>query len=77
MYVKEKYPMNLSSNEQYKKEKTTIIPMRVFHSTDADIIEHLSLQKNRTGYIKALIRKDIEEGMTRDEVQQPYEKPLY
>ena len=46
--------------DKYNKEKTTTVLIRLFKSTDADIIAKLEQQENKTGYIKALIRADIE-----------------
>lgn len=43
-------------------ENTTVISLRLNHRTDADILAHLEKVGNRTGYIKSLIRQDIEEG---------------
>lgn len=42
------------------KANTTNITMKLNHRTDADILEKLATTENRTGYIKQLIRKDIE-----------------
>lgn len=33
-----------------------------FYPTEADVWEHLSAQANKSGYIKDLIRKDMERG---------------
>ncbi len=46
--------------DKYNKEKTTTVLIRLFKSTDSDIIARLDQQTNKTGYIKALIRDDIE-----------------
>jgi hypothetical protein len=46
--------------DKYNKEKTITVLIRLFKSTDADIIAKLEQQENKTGYIKALIRADIE-----------------
>ena len=46
--------------DKYNKEKTITVLIRLFKSTDADIIAKLDQQENKTGYIKALIRADIE-----------------
>jgi len=48
-----------TSNQEYKKNSTTIFPMRLFHTTDGDIIAQLATQGNKTGYVKSLIRADI------------------
>lgn len=46
--------------DKYNKEKTTVINVRLVKSTEADILEQLEKQENKAGYIKSLIRKDIE-----------------
>jgi len=63
--------MDFPSNVEYKKKYTTLITMRMFHSTDADIMNHLDSKKNRTGYIKSLIRKDIAESIIKEEAEKP------
>lgn len=45
---------------KYNKANTTQITLRLNLKTEADIIEHLQAQPNKQGYLKALIRKDIE-----------------
>lgn len=32
-----------------------------FYPVDADLLDHLNKQANKAGYIKSLIRKDMEE----------------
>lgn len=46
----------------YKYDKVNARQLRVKlnRKTDADIIEHIEKQSNIQGYIKALIRADIE-----------------
>lgn len=39
---------------------TTQVKFKLNNRTDADILEHLDRQPNKQGYIKALIREDIE-----------------
>ena len=46
---------------RYDKANTMMVTFKLNHANDADIIEHLSTVENRQGYIKGLIRKDIEE----------------
>lgn len=43
-------------------ENTTVITIRLNHRTDADILARLESVSNKTGYIKGLIRQDIEDG---------------
>lgn len=45
---------------KYNKANTTQITLRLNLKTEADIIEHLQAQPNKQGYLKALIRKDME-----------------
>lgn len=52
--------MSERPQDRYNKEKTTTVLLRLNKSTDADIINHLERTQNKTGYIKALIRADIE-----------------
>ena len=44
----------------YKKQKTKRIPLELNREHDADIINHLERISNRNGYIKRLIREDME-----------------
>lgn len=51
----------LNAIEKYQKEKTTTVLIRLNFSTDADIIEALEhCQPSKMGYIKRLIREDLE-----------------
>ena len=43
---------------KYDKQNTKQIILKLNTNTDADILEHLD-GKNKQGYIKELIRKDI------------------
>ena len=45
--------------KKYINEKCRVITMTLHKENDADIINHLDRQPNRTAYLKALIRKDI------------------
>lgn len=47
---------------KYNAEKTTLITIRLTHTTDADILERLNSVPNKQGYLKDLIRKDIGRG---------------
>lgn len=42
------------------REHTTQFKLRLNNKTDADIIEFLKSLPNKQGYLKELIRKDIE-----------------
>lgn len=48
------------AKRDWMKANTTIITMKLNHRTDADIIEQLTTVDNKNGYIKQLIRADIE-----------------
>lgn len=52
--------MSERPQDRYNKAKTTTVLLRLNKSTDADIINALDRQPNKSGYIKALIRADIE-----------------
>ena len=45
---------------KYTKANTTRINLSLNNKNDADIISHLERQENKQGYIKRLIREDIE-----------------
>jgi len=45
---------------EWQKKNTTLINMRLNNGTDADIIKHLESVPSRAGYIKSLIRRDME-----------------
>lgn len=51
--------MGNNSHARYQREKTKVVPVRLFLSTDRDILDRLDQQDNRSGYIKRLIREDI------------------
>ncbi len=46
---------------KYAREKTKTITLRLY-PTDTDILEHLGRQENKQGYLKKLIRADMERG---------------
>lgn len=45
---------------EYNKENTVQVALRLNKNTDADVIKWLNAQKNKQGYIKELIRQDID-----------------
>ena len=47
------------ANAKYDKENTKGLYLKLNKNTDIDIIKHLSGQENKQGYIKLLIRNDI------------------
>ena len=49
-----------AANNASLKKNTKNISFRLFFSTDADIIEHLSGVENIAGYLKGLIRDDMQ-----------------
>ncbi len=51
----------MTPQERYDKKATKKIGMKLNLVYDADILEKLDSVPNKQGYIKALIRKDIEE----------------
>lgn len=53
-----------ASGEAWKKENTTRVTVRFHNRIDADILDRLSEQENKAGYLKALIRADIEKQRT-------------
>lgn len=44
---------------KYDAANTTGVLLKLNNKTDADILEHLNAQDNKQGYIKNLIRADI------------------
>lgn len=47
-------------NTEYNKTRTTLFTVRLNLNTDADILAWLDKQPNKQGYVKALIRADME-----------------
>ena len=52
---------------RYDKTHTTQMMLKFNNTLDADILERLNEVDNRQGYIKRLIRNDLETGMPFDE----------
>ena len=46
--------------EDYRKQNIRRIAVNLSRIHDADILEHLEREPNKQGYIKALIRADID-----------------
>ena len=44
---------------KYNKEKTVTLSIRLMKNTEADLIEYIEKQQNKAGYIKKLIREDM------------------
>ena len=45
---------------RYERQNTIQYKIKLVKTTDGDIIEHLKAQPNRQGYIKDLIRRDMQ-----------------
>ncbi len=54
---------------KYDKNNTRLIQLKLNKKTDADILEYLDQLDNRQGYIKELIRKDMNGGLAPEEPQ--------
>lgn len=52
---------NHAAKIKYAKEKTRRYTIEVIKTSEADIYEKLEKQVSKAGYIKSLIRKDIEQ----------------
>lgn len=50
----------LKANEKYLKANTKIVSLRLNYNTDKDIIQKLDEVNSKMGYIKELIRKDLQ-----------------
>lgn len=49
------------ARDKWNKENRKVISIG-FYPIDADLLDHLDKQENKAGYIKELIRKDMEGG---------------
>ena len=49
----------LRASEKYDKLNTKQVVLKLNKKTDTDILKHLDSLDNKQGYIKKLIRKDI------------------
>lgn len=56
----------LKAIRKYNKQKTTCVLIRLNLSIDTDIIEKLNSVPSKMGYIKKLIRDDIQKSTTPD-----------
>lgn len=52
------------ANAKFQSEHTTFIGLKLVDTTDADIIDWLKKQPSKQGYIKTLIRADIDSKKT-------------
>lgn len=48
--------------QKYNEANTTVVKMKLNVNTDADILRKLESVDNKTGYIKGLIRKEMNGG---------------
>ena len=55
----------LRANAKYDKQNTTGLYLKLNKNTDIDIIERLSAQENKQGYIKELIRENIKKALNK------------
>jgi len=51
-----------AAKARYDAKTARYISLKLNSNTDREIIEHLERQQNVQGYLKELIRKDIERG---------------
>lgn len=49
----------IRANMKYDKENTVRVAFAINKNTESDILEWLNKQDNKNGYIKSLIRSDI------------------
>lgn len=57
----------IKASNKYDKENTKSVLLKLNKKTDADIIEMLDAVPSKMGYIKDLIRQDIEAQKNRDD----------
>lgn len=60
------------SDYNYEKNNCTRVSIKLGNKTDADIIERLNKQNNKQGYVKELIRRDIERDKAVDQLNALY-----
>ncbi len=51
---------NYRATQKYLREKTRQIGLQLYKNTDADLIVWLDSQENKQGYLKQLIRADMQ-----------------
>ena len=56
MSIEEK---KITPQQRYDKANAKVYTIKVIKTTEQDIIKKLDSQKNKAGYIKSLIREDI------------------
>ena len=50
----------IRANNKFNKANTKMVSLRLNYNTDADIIKRLDEVDSKMGYIKELIRKDMQ-----------------
>lgn len=60
MGEKKSSPELIARNMKYNKENVQQFKIALNKNTDQDIINHLNTKSNKQGYVKTLIREDIE-----------------
>lgn len=55
------YDDGLTPQERYSRKNRKLVSMRFNMVTEKDIYDHLMKQPNKQGYLKGLIRRDMED----------------
>lgn len=50
------------SNARYEKENLLRVMVKFNRKTEPDLVERVESQENRAGYLKRLVKEDIERG---------------
>lgn len=58
--MKKNSDARIRANAKYNKENTKNVVLHLNINTDKDILDHLDGKENKTGYIKDLIRDDMQ-----------------
>lgn len=53
------YENKIKRNADYEKKNVVQVLVKINRNTEAEILEHLENQENKSGYIKNLIIEDI------------------
>jgi GH18 family chitinase len=51
---------NYAAQKKYKKEKSRRVSLDFFYNTEQDLLDKLASVDNKSGYIKELIRQDMQ-----------------
>ena len=58
------------AQKKYVRDKTTQISLRFYNATESDLLEWMQAQENKQGYLKSLIRADMEKhGLTSKNIE--------